>query len=142
MIKLLIIRKANENDLIYVKEIYEKVFNKKTSLENIKKHYQNIELLVAVKDENVVGILSIYYIINMFTDKKKAYFEEIAVKDEYQNQGIGRILLEKAIILAKNNNSSIINLTSNKTRLNAIKMYKKAGFEIVDTNLFKKELGE
>lgn len=57
----------------------------------------------------------------------------ISVFTEYQNQGIGTLLMIKMISYLKRNRYSQASLSVQKQNY-AVKMYKKLGFEIIDEN--------
>ena len=52
----------------------------------------------------------------------------MAVLKEYRNKGIGGTLIEKAVITAKLNQLSAINISA---QCHAIDFYKKFGFEVI-----------
>ncbi len=55
------------------------------------------------------------------------------VEPDYRKQGIGKMLMEKAIESAKENHVSLIELGVNTESESAINLYKSLGFEIVRT---------
>lgn len=59
----------------------------------------------------------------------RATIENVHVAENRRNSGIGTRLMNCAIEIAKKQNCSIIQLTSNKTRIEAHRFYKRLGFE-------------
>ena len=66
--------------------------------------------------------------------------QRIYVLQEYKNKHIGKMLIQKAIEIGKNNNLNYVWLGVWEHNINAIKFYEKQGFEKFDTHIFK--LGE
>ena len=83
----------------------------------------------AVFCPNVVGYLAIY--ANNYIDKI-AYITLIAVVPEYQNMGIGKMLLKKCEQIAVNKGFKVVRLEVKKNNTNAIMFYKRNGFNIID----------
>lgn len=73
---------------------------------------------------------------------RTAIFEDLAVHGEFQGRGIGGELMtfleEEAVVFG----ATRIELHSRRSREAAQGLYKKSGFEIVDTNIFRKVLSE
>ncbi len=65
------------------------------------------------------------YLINKVTRIHKIY-----ILPEAQGKGVGKLLIDKVIALAKENQSEVISLNVNKFN-KAVSFYKKIGFEIV-----------
>lgn len=66
--------------------------------------------------------------------------QRIYVSQEYKSKHIGKMLMQKAIEIGKNNDLNYIWLGVWEHNINAIKFYEKQGFEKFDTHIFK--LGE
>ena len=130
-------QELNEWDLDKAKNIYTESFNKKE---------KNLSLpilghiLGLYLEEELIGIAQIDFINNIFENKKIAYINSLCIKKEYQNKGYGTILLNNCINFAKQKNANMINMTSNKTRIYAHKLYEKFNFDKIDTQFFKKDL--
>ena len=130
------IRRFRDEDLeslnILLKEVYDKERKGKT-LDN------NIEL-VAVVDKKVVG----YLILNKLYDVVRGiYYGHInfyCVLEKYRNKKIGTKLLEEVFNICKKEDIKYLELTSNSSRVVAHHLYKKLGFNIRNTNVFRKEL--
>ena len=54
--------------------------------------------------------------------------------------GIGKLLLNSAEAICKDNKCSYITLTSNKSRTEAHALYKKENYKIIDTCIYRKDL--
>ena len=98
----------------------------------------NVEL-VAIEDEAVVG----YLVINIMHDSIKnisyCMVNNVCVDKGHRRKGIATKLFEKVFDICRNKNISYIELTSNETRVEAHALYKKIGFMVRDTTVFRKE---
>ncbi len=82
-------------------------------------------VFVAIEDKKIVGYRSFYH------EGKIAGEGYLGVSKNYQGKGIGKKLLEKSIIEAKNLGCNVMKLEVRKNNLIAINLYKKHGFEFV-----------
>lgn len=81
--------------------------------------------IVAFLNNEIVGFAGIKFIVN------EADIMNIVTKKIFRNQGIGKLLLENLIQLAKSLNLASITLEVNEENAPAIHLYKKFGFEIL-----------
>lgn len=92
-------------------------------------------LLVAKINQTIVGMTSlISYRIPYST---KGWIEDVVVDIEYRGKGIGTLLMQKAIDMAKEKKISSLNLTSSKDHASAHGLYEKLGFKKRETNVFR-----
>ena len=94
-----------------------------TDLETARKQY-----LVARKDKKIVGVCSLST-TNNWHYLKVTEIEELIVDKSYRNQGIGKMLLNKAVNIAKEKGCYRVELHSNLKRIDAHKFYESNGFE-------------
>ena len=98
----------------------------------------NIEL-VAIDREVVVG----YLMVNKMHDSiRNIYYcmpNYVCVSKEYRRMGIATKLFEEVFNICRFENISYIELTSNAARVEAHALYKKLGFIVRDTTVFRKE---
>lgn len=87
------------------------------------------------ESENCMGMLTIGIYIS--PTGKKAWIEDVVVGEIYQGRGVGQKLMAFAIQFAKQNQVSLLTLTSNPARVAANKLYVKLGFERKETNVYK-----
>lgn len=66
--------------------------------------------------------------------------EDVIIDEKYRGQGLGRMIMNKLIEVAEENNLQQITLTSNPSRTAARKLYQDLGFDLYDTGFFKKIL--
>lgn len=129
------VRKIKNEELENAKKIYEEAFQK--SIENIK---SKKNLYILTEKNQILGICKIDYIQDPFTTQTVAYLNNICIKKEHQNKGLGTILLTKIEEICKKNNASKIMLTSNEKRIAANKLYQKKKYQKNSSNLYIKEL--
>ena len=77
---------------------------------------------LAYQDEKAIGCARAFVIENHMQ------LGRMAVIKEYRNKGIGGTLIEKAVVTAKLNQLSAINISA---QCHAIDFYKKFGFEVI-----------
>lgn len=89
-------------------------------------------------EATIAGMLS--FICINWPLKTKGYIEDVVVGIEYRGMGAASYLVKKAITRAELLGCETVDLTSNDTRQEAHGLYRKFGFEIADTNLFRLRL--
>lgn len=95
---------------------------------------------IAVVDEKIVGMASALVSINPF--KKKVYFEDLVVDEDYRGRGIAKVLINQVIEHAKHHKASNIDMTSNPSRTEALNFYESLGFEKRDTNVYRLKVND
>ncbi len=87
-------------------------------------------LLVAECAGVVCGCLQLTFIPGLtHTGGERAQIEGVRVARRHRGSGIGRALVEHAIARARKRGCVLVQLTSDKTRPEAIAFYQKAGFQ-------------
>ena len=66
--------------------------------------------------------------------RKQGVIEDMIVDEKYRGKGIGREILQKLIRLAKSEGVEVLELTTNKRRLAANKLYRSVDFVLHPTN--------
>lgn len=90
----------------------------------------NNELVVAECDNKVVGVLQLTYIPYLtYQGSWRALIEGVRVHKDYRSKGIGKELFTWAIERAKMKPCKIVQLTSDKSRPDAIRFYEGLGFK-------------
>lgn len=92
-------------------------------------------LLVAEKMGQYYGTLTL--IIFKIPTGIRAFIEDVIVSEDARGQGVGRLLSEYAIDLAKQLGAKTVDLTSRPSREAANALYKKIGFEERETNVYR-----
>ncbi len=92
---------------------------------------QNQELVV-VENENseIIGTLQLSFIQYLtYRGGIRAQIEAVRIRKDQRGLGIGKTMFECAINRAKERNAHLLQLTSDKQRLKAIKFYENLGFK-------------
>ena len=95
---------------------------------------KNSYIFLAKKKE-VYGILTL--VICKIPTGKKACIEDVVVDEGIRGKAIGRLLVNHAIQFAKEKSITKIELTSSPSRVAANILYRKMGFELRDTNVYR-----
>jgi ribosomal protein S18 acetylase RimI-like enzyme len=96
----------------------------------------NSHLFFAIDDnENCIGMLTVG--IYQTPTGKKAWIEDVVVDTAFRGQGTGKGLTEYAIQFTRRQQVEQLALTSNPTRIAANNLYKKLGFELKETNVYR-----
>ena len=89
----------------------------------------NHELVVAEAAGRIVGVLQLTFLPYLtYQGSWRALVEGVRVASDQRSAGIGRQLIEWAIDRARQRRCRIIQLTSDKSRLDAIRFYERLGF--------------
>lgn len=96
-------------------------------------------LLVAVEGDEILGSLT----LAMFRIPTglRAWIEDVVVDDAARGKGVGRLLNEHALDLARSAGATTVDLTSRPSREAANRLYQRIGFERRDTNVYRYDLG-
>jgi len=71
----------------------------------------------------------------------KTWIEDVVVDKNSRGKGIGRSLTLHALDAAKELGAKALNLTSRPSRVAANELYKKLGFELRESNVYRYDLG-
>jgi len=89
----------------------------------------NQELVVAVADQHVIGVLQLTFIPCLtYQGSWRALIEGVRVAADRRSGGIGRRLIEWCIDRARQRGCRMVQLTSDKSRSSAIRFYEQLGF--------------
>jgi ribosomal protein S18 acetylase RimI-like enzyme len=92
-------------------------------------------LLMAV--ENGIYFGSLTLAVFKIPTGIRVWIEDVVVSKEARGKGVGRMLTECAIEKATQLGAKTVELTSNPSRAAANALYKKGGFEIRETNVYR-----
>ena len=86
-------------------------------------------LIVAEQQGRAVGVLQLTFIPGMtYQGGWRAQVEGVRIAAEVRSQGIGRALIEHAVEKAREAGCHLIQLTTDKRRLEAVQFYESLGF--------------
>ena len=130
-------RKIKESELDIAKKIYFESFDEDV-VSNV--CYNKDNIYVVGEGSTIMGMCMIDYIDHILTGNCVAYLNDVCVDRKFRGMGVGTFMLNEVERVANSYGAFSIMLTSNEKRCSAINLYKNHGFEIYDTNIFKKDL--
>ncbi len=90
---------------------------------------KQVDLIVGISSDGVIAVAQQNYLTYLtYQGGKRALIEGVRVSQNYRGQGIGKLLFEHLIGLAKLKGCHLIQLTTDKKRPNAYKFYEGLGF--------------
>lgn len=97
------------------------------------------EFYFSVIDGKTAGYLKLNFGVaqNELKDAGSMEIERIYILDEFQGQGLGQILLDFSIDIARRRNMKSVWLGVWEYNLKALRFYRKNGFEPFDKHIFK-----
>ena len=116
--------RMNEANISAVKQIEDECFSNPWSFESLNAELSKVGACFYVAELN--GEAAGYIGFNMVLDE--GYIANIAVKEKFRRQGVGRKLLQKVIETAVKNNLSFVSLEVRESNIPAIGLYKEFGF--------------
>lgn len=119
------IEKMNLNHLNELQEILISDFDDFWSFSTLKEELENenSSYIIGKINNEIIGFAGLKIIFD------QADIMNIVIKKTYRNQGIGTLLLENLILLAKDLNISTLFLEVNEQNKPTIHLYEKLGFE-------------
>ena len=102
---------------------------------------ERLHLLLA-RDPMGVIAGSVTLILYRVPTGLRARVEDLVVSPRHRGLGLGRALMEHAMLAARQAHAHVLDLTSNPSRLEANQLYLDLGFTRWDTNVYRKVLDE
>ena len=105
----------------------------------IEEYIQTGQCYLATNNDEIIGV-----IVLLKTRPKTMEIMNIAEKEEYQKQGIGKQLIEFAICKAKKDNFNTLEIGTGNPAVHQLLLYQKCGFRIVgiDADYFRRNYEE
>ncbi|MEK7354000.1 MAG: GNAT family N-acetyltransferase [Chloroflexota bacterium] len=138
------IRSANEKDIPRLIELYGDLvistspeeLNRSPGADDYKRAFAQIqaarghELLVAEEDGKILGTMALIIVPNLSHGGLPwAGVENVMVDADYRRRGIGKLLMDYALVEAKKAGCYKLQLISDKSRKEAHKFYKALGYK-------------
>lgn len=93
--------------------------------------------LIAVSaGDEVMGFINLYPSNSTLSLKKIWILNDLGVSSRFRRQGVAQELIKEAIEFVRQSGAIRIELKTEKTNINAQKLYKEIGFEIDQDNLY------
>jgi ribosomal protein S18 acetylase RimI-like enzyme len=97
-------------------------------------------LLVARADDNtIVGTLTL--VMFRIPTGVRAWIEDVVVDESARGKGVGEALTRAALDRAAEAGARTVDLTSRPSREAANRLYRRLGFQLRDTNVYRRDLG-
>jgi ribosomal protein S18 acetylase RimI-like enzyme len=95
-------------------------------------------LLMAEENDRYIGSLTL--VVFRIPSGTRARIEDLIVQETARGRGVGRSLVQKAIEMAEALGAETVDLTTHPSREAANTLYKKLGFEIRETNAYRRRV--
>jgi GNAT superfamily N-acetyltransferase len=103
----------------------------------------NNELIVAQLEDRVVGVLQLTFIPSItYRGSTRAQIEGVRIDAGYRQHGVGKRMVEWAINRARERGCDMVQLTTNKTRPDAIAFYEALGFTATHEGMKKRVMSD
>jgi ribosomal protein S18 acetylase RimI-like enzyme len=139
MIEILEIQQVDEVVLTSVNRLLPQLSNsaKPIDVTQLKKLAESecTRLYFAKEGTEVLGMLSL--VVFPIPTGIKAWIEDVVVDERARGKGIGKALMEKALVEAGSLGSKSIDLTSRPTRVAANELYQAIGYQKRETNVYR-----
>ena len=96
---------------------------------------ESTKLFLAIDDDGVFGMLSL--VLFRIPTGRKAWVEDVVVDEKARGRGVGKLLTEHAIQVAREHGAHSVDLTSRPSREAANALYQRVGFEQRETNVYR-----
>jgi ribosomal protein S18 acetylase RimI-like enzyme len=101
-------------------------------------HEAVTQFLARADDGAIVGVSTL--VTFPIPTTVRSWIEDVIVDEASSNRGIGRQLVEAMVAHARELGAKTVDLTSRPSREAANHLYRKAGFEARDTNVYRVDL--
>lgn len=139
------IQEVKKSDLIqiaklFLEEFSKPPFNEKATLKDVVKSLRFFLKIgkgyAAIVEKEIVG--AAIFKVEQWWEGKVIIIEDLAVKEDFKNKGIGRLLMKKIEDYAKRIKASSIVFSTRKTA-KAISFYQKLGYKVEKDIIFMKK---
>lgn len=96
--------------------------------------------IVAKSGSSVVGFLLLTIVLDPILNNNYSLIDYVCVTKKYQARGIGTMLINQAEVIAREKRCIYMQLSASRFRLSAHALYKKCGFVIRESDMFRKVL--
>jgi len=106
---------------------YELLLLADPSKKMIDQYIRKSDVFTAMHQEETIGVIALFQLT-----KNTAEIKNVAVKTEFQKQGIGTFLIENTIQAAQNNGVKSIIIGTANSSIGQLHLYQKLGFEMTE----------
>ena len=139
------IRTATKKDIgeiakLMLEEFSKPPFNEKTTINSVIKslnfYFKIGKAFVAIEDKVIIGI--VVFKVEQWWKGQVILIEDLAVKESFKKQGVGKSLTDKVEDYAKEIKAKSVSFTTHK-KSSAVKFYTKQGYKIERNILFMRK---
>lgn len=131
------VREYRMTDYFDVSRILEEAFGVTKANVNPDNNYKEY---VAVVNDVVAGYLVLTRVLDLVKGRPYYLVDYVCVANSYRNLGLGQLLMERVLEVARKDKALYIELTSRKDRVVAHHLYEKVGFEKRDSYIYRRTL--
>lgn len=131
------VREYRMTDYFDVSRILEEAFGVTKANVNPDNNYKEY---VAVVNDVVAGYLVLTRVLDLVKGRPYYLVDYVCVAKSYRNLGLGQLLMERVLEVARKDKALYIELTSRKDRVAAHHLYEKVGFEKRDSYIYRRTL--
>ena len=131
------VREYRMTDYFDVSRILEEAFGVTKANVNPDNNYKEY---VAVVNDVVDGYLVLTRVLDLVKGRPYYLVDYVCVAKSYRNLGLGQLLMERVLEVARKDKALYIELTSRKDRVVAHHLYEKVGFEKRDSYIYRRTL--
>lgn len=136
------IRKATKKDIreiakLMIGEFSKPPFKEKSTINSVIKslnfYFKIGKVFVAIEAKKIVGL--VVFKVEQWWEGPVILIEDLAVKEDFKKQGVGKKLTDKVEEYAKKIKAKAVSFTTHK-KSSAVKFYTKQGYKIEKNTLF------
>ena len=131
------VREYRMTDYFDVSRILEEAFGVTKANVNPDNNYKEY---VAVVNDVVAGFLVLTRVLDLVKGRPYYLVDYVCVDKSYRNLGLGQLLMERVLEVARKDKALYVELTSRKDRVVAHHLYEKVGFEKRDSYIYRRTL--
>ncbi len=131
------VREYRMTDYFDVSRILEEAFGVTKANVNPDNNYKEY---VAVVNDVVAGYLVLTRVLDLVKGIPYYLVDYVCVAKSYRNLGLGQLLMERVLEVARKDKALYVELTSRKDRVAAHHLYEKVGFEKRDSYIYRRTL--
>ena len=131
------VREYRMTDYFDVSRILEEAFGVTKANVNPDNNYKEY---VAVVNDVLAGYLVLTRVLDLVKGRPYYLVDYICVDKSYRNLGLGQLLMERVLEVARKDKALYVELTSRKDRVVAHHLYEKVGFEKRDSYIYRRTL--
>ncbi len=131
------VREYRMTDYFDVSRILEEAFGVTKANVNPDNNYKEY---VAVVNDVVAGYLVLTRVLDLVKGRPYYLVDYVCVDKSYRNLGLGQLLMERVLEVARKDKALYVELTSRKDRVVAHHLYEKVGFEKRDSYIYRRTL--